>query len=61
MKCMIIRIMMLRIYGPACTRRFRAFRYLPMTTHKLFSLNIPGSSLGWQTIATVRWPGEPTS
>ena len=26
----------------------------------LFSLNILGSSLGWQTIATARWPGEPT-
>jgi Methyltransferase domain len=29
----------------------RAFRLL-------FSLNILGSSLGWQTIATARWPGD---
>lgn len=25
----------------------------------LFSLNILGSPLGWQTVATARWPGEP--
>ncbi len=24
----------------------------------LFSLNILGSSLGWQTVATARWPGD---
>jgi SAM-dependent methyltransferase len=27
----------------------------------LFSLNILGSSLGWQTVATARWLGEATS
>lgn len=26
----------------------------------LFALNILGSPLGWQTIATARWPGQPT-
>ncbi len=24
----------------------------------LFAMNIMGSSLGWQTIATARWPGD---
>jgi trans-aconitate methyltransferase len=27
----------------------------------LFSLNILGSSLGWQTVATARWPGDAKS